>query len=273
MAEEATELEVEPVDATVADDVADVETDEVDTEAVEAEATDDGEVVAQSQDEGEPEESSTSNEVPKERIEEVTKLRREAERDRDYWKNMAQQQKAAPNPVEPGKTLGDFDYDEGKYTEYLTDLANANAAAETQRVIEQERGASIQADFQARESDFSSTVKDYHTATTSDSLQFSQDMAAATMHAEKGPALRYYLAKNPEISARLSRMSSSDMLMELGRIDATKLGKQNTSSVTKAPKPVPKIAAATSKATLKITDPKLSDSQFRKLRQKQIANR
>ena len=63
------------------------------------------------------------------------------------------------------------------------------------------------------------------------------------------------------------------MAIELGRIGATKLGQKKPPSVTTAPKPVPKIAGANSKTTVRIDDPKISDAQFRKLREKQIANR
>jgi hypothetical protein len=98
-------------------------------------------------------------------------------------------------------------------------------------------------------------------------------MAAATLHAEKGPELRYYLAKNPKVSAKLANMAPIDMAIELGRIEATKLGREKPVSITKALKPVPKLAGADSKPTLSINDPKISDAQFRKLRERQIANR
>ena len=260
-------------DATVVATVEPVEAVEVDTSEAKVDEIDNGEVVAESGDE--PEESSTSKEVPKERIDEVTKARREAERERDYYKNLHEQQVAQEpvEAVEAGKTLSDFEYDEAKFSAYLTNQAKADAAADTQRVAQQEVGAKLQADFQGRESDFASSIDDYHTAVTSPTLQFSADMAAATLHAEKGPELRYYLAKNPEVSAKLSKMGQYDMVMELGRIEISKLGKQKAPSVTTAPKPVPKIAATDSKTGVKLDDPKITDAQFRRLREKQIANR
>ena len=272
--EETIVPEAKPVeDAIVTDDVDAIEPAEVDTKAEDIEETDNGEVVAESQEADEPEESSPSKDVPKERIDEVTKARREAERDRDYWKQLAQQQRVAPEPVEPGKTLADFDYDEGKFTEYLSAKAKAEAVAESKQEVDQEKGARLQADFLGRENDFASKVDDYHTTITSPTLQFSPAMAAATLHADKGPELRYYLGKNPEVSAKLANMAPIDMAIELGRIESTKLGKEKPPSVTKAPKPVPKIAGADSKPTVSIDDPKISDAQFRKLRERQIANR
>ena len=261
-------------DATVVDEVDVIETAEVDSEASETTETVSDEVEVQPDEADKPSDSSPEKpDGTQKRIDELTKFRREAERDRDYWQNLAQSNQVAPEPVEPGKTLADFEYDEGKFTDYLKNEAKAEATASTQRAAQQERGASLQADFSGREAEFASSVDDYHTATSSPALKFSKDMATATLHAEKGPELRYYLAKNPEVSAKLSRMGQYDMAIELGRIEATKLGKKKAPSVTTAPKPVPKIAGTNSKSPLKIDDPKLTDAQFRKMREKQIANR
>jgi hypothetical protein len=264
-------------DAVVANEVETIELEAVDAATDEIEETDNGEVTAEAQEEVEATESSTEKEVPKERIDEVTKARREAERERDYYKNLHEQREkqVAQEPVESGKTLADFEYDEGKFTEYLTGQAKAAAAAETTQETQREQGARLQADFQGRESDFASGVDDYHKAVYEDThkFEFSRDMVAATLHAEKGPELRYYLAKNPEVSAKLAKMGGYDMAIELGRIEATKLVKPKAASVTKAPAPVPKIAGTDSKSPLKIDDPKISDAQFRKMRERQIANR
>jgi len=261
-------------DAAVVEEVEEVETEAVDTAPEETEETDNGEVEAKSEEADEPTDSSSEKkDGTQKRFDELTKLRRDAERDRDYWQNLAQSKQVAPEPVEPGKTLADFEYDEGKFAEYLGNQAKAEAHAESQRVINQEKGARLQADFSGREADFAKDVDDYHAVTSSPTLQFSQEMANATLTTEQGPALRYYLAKNPEISARLANMAPYDMAIELGRIGATKLGQKKPPSVTTAPKPVPKIAGANSKTTVRIDDPKISDAQFRKLREKQIANR
>jgi len=264
-------------DAPVVDEVEEVEAVEVDAEPVETTDTESDEVTAET----EAEESSPSKEnVPKERIDEVTRLRRqaeraqhEAERERDYYKAQIQQQQGEPKTVEPGKTLADFEYDEGKFTEYLHDLASADARTESEKVVQREREARLQAEYQEREAEFSETVDDFHTAVYSDSLNISPAMAAATQAAEKGPQLRYYLAKNPEVAAKLSKMAPFDMAMELGQIQATKLVKAKPPSVTTAPKPVPKIEGTESRSPIRIDDPKISDAQFRKLREKQIANR
>jgi hypothetical protein len=261
-------------DAAVVDEAEAVEVEAVDSNSDQIEEAVSDEIEAQSEEVDEPSESSPEKpDGTQKRIDELTKFRREAERDRDYWQNIAQTNQVAPESVEPGKSLADFEYDEGKFTEYLKTEARQEATSQAQQVTQQEKGASLQADFAGREKDFASNIDDYHLATSNKDLQFSEDMAVATLHAEKGPELRYYLAKNPEVSAKLSRMGQYDMSMELGRIEATKLGKNKPPSVTTAPKPVPKIAGTDSKSTMRIDDPKLSDANFRKMRLKQIANR
>ena len=264
----------EKADATVTEEVEAVEAVEADATDTEIEETDNGEVEATA--EAEPSESSTEKEegakdTVQKRIDDMTKARREAERDAEYWKQIAQQNQVAPEPVEPGKTLADFDYDEGKYAEYLTEFAKAEARAEVDKQLANERAATVHAEYSQKEAEFAQGVDDYHTAVTNPTLRFSPEMAAATQTGENGPALRYYLAKNPEISASLASMAPLDMARELGRIEATKLVKETAPKVSKAPKPVPKIAATSNKVT---TDPlKMTDAQFAKWRQKQIANR
>jgi chromosome segregation ATPase len=276
---EETILPEAPADDAKQPDVVDeVESEEVDTDAEEIESIDNGEAEVKAEEVAEPSESSPEKDANQERYDKLTKARGQAERktitaenERDYWKQQAQ--KTEPEPVEAGKSLADFEYDEGKYTEYLNNLAKAEATAETQRVLQRDNWDKAQADYSGREAVFAENIDDYHTATSSQTLRFSEDMAAATMTTEQGPALRYYLAKNPEVSAKLSQMKPFDMAIELGVIQATKLGKEKPPSVTNTPKPVPKIAATDSTSHTKIDDPKISDAQFRKLREKQIANR
>ena len=261
----------EVVDAVVAEEVETEEVETVDTETDETEETEDGEAEAKAE-EPEPEKSSTSKKDGfQKRIDEITKIRRELERDRNYWRELAESKQVAPDPVEPGKSLADFEYDEGKYATYLTDLAKVDAKAEVDRQLDSDRQARSRADFSSKEADFSENLDDYHIVTRSNDLKITEPMLAVMQGADKGPDILYYLGKNPDVAERLAAMPPGAMAMELGRIEVTKLVKEKPSTVSTAPKPVPKIAAVSSKVTV---DPvKMSDTQFRKWRQKQIANR
>ncbi len=272
MSEEAT---AEAVDAVVVDEVEEVETVEVDAEAEETTETDNGEAEEGEKKEDKPEPSESSSEKKtdgfQKRIDELTKLRRDQERETVYWKELAQKEQVAPEPVVPGKSLADFEYDEGKYTEYLKTEAKADAAAEVDSRIQQENQARSRADFSGKEADFSKDVDDYHIVTRNQDLKITGEMVAAVQDSPDGPAVLYYLGKNPEVAERLANLSPLSMAREIGRIEATKLVKEKAQSISKAPKPVPKLVPTESKVTV---DPsKMSDVQFRKWRLKQIANR
>ena len=57
------------------------------------------------------------------RIDEITKARREAERERDFWRLQAEQRAAAETQQSVGQkpTLEQFDYDQEQYLEALAD--------------------------------------------------------------------------------------------------------------------------------------------------------
>ena len=209
-------------------------------------------------------ESSTSKGVQK-RIDEITKSFRTAERETEYWKQLAQQNQAAPEPVEEGKTLADFDYDEKGYAAYLTASAKQEAVKEVEQRQKNEKSARLQAEFMQNEETFAKNVDDYHISTQRGDLKFSPEMATATQTGENGPALRYYLSKHPEVSASLAGMNPWDMARELGKIEATKLNQKPAPKLSKAPEPAPKLKGSGNKVT---EDPmKMSDAKFAKWRQ------
>jgi len=266
--EEAAEAVEE--DAAVAEEVETTKAESVDIDA-EVDDAPDGEAEAE---EKEPEPSESSPEKKdgvQKRIDELTRLRREQERETNYWKELAQKTQVAPDPVEPGKTLADFEYDEGKYTEYLTNSAKADAVAEVDTKLRQEGQARARSDFTSKESDFSKNVDDYYIVTRNQDLKISGEMVEACQGSDEGAAILYYLGKNPEIAERLAVMPPLSMAREMGKIEATKLVAEKPPSVSKAPKPVPKLAPTDAKVTV---DPSsMTDTQFRKWREKAIANR
>ena len=267
------EVTAEAEDAVVAEEVEVVETVEVDAKTEETTEADDGEAKAEAKD---PEPSDPSPEKKSDgvqkRIDELTKLRRDQERETDYWKQMAQNKENAPPTVTKElKTLADFEYDEGKYSEYVVGQARADATLETDRKFDLEKQARIQADFSAQEADFAKNVDDYHITTRNQDLKLTGEMVAAAQSSEAGAEVLYYLGKNPEVADRLARMSPLQMARDMGKIEAVKLVKKKAPSESKAPKPVPKLKPTDSK--VEVSPANMTDTQFRKWRQKAIANR
>jgi len=273
-------------DALVAEEGETTELVEVDTEAVNVDETLASEEEAEAKDAQLSESSTDEKDKEQEdklgkaqekidkRIGEYTKLAREAERDRDYWKNLAQQERAAPAPVESGKTLADFEYDEKEYASYLVNVAKAEANAEVETRMQQERQARTQADFSSKESEFSKEHDDYHQVTRSNDLRITPEMVQIMSEADDGPAVLYHLGKNPEIAARLANMPVLQMAREIGRIEAIDL-REKPVEVTKAPAPVPKISGVEKSTSVKADSPdsdKLSTEEWLKRRNKQIAS-
>lgn len=230
----------------------------------------------------EPSDSSPEKEDSKgiqKRIDELTRIRRETERDRDYWREIAMKAEKPESKPEPKvyevKTLEDFDYDEKAYQSYIFEAAQNQAVEAAKRALEEDRTTiehkTRQKAFEAKESKYAETVDDYLTVTRDPSLPFTKDMVDIAATSDDGPALLYYLAKNPLIADSLSRLPPTMAAREMGMIEA-KLAKESQPS--KAPPPPPKIDGVNAGHKVSPTDPasdKLSMDAWLKARNKQLA--
>lgn len=241
------------------------------------------------QQEAEPSESSTEKEGEKteekegssfqKRIDELTGKYRDTERDRDYWKLQAeslQQAQPKPEPLEPGKTLADFDYDEGKFSEYVFNQARQQAVEAAKAETTREQQIRKQAEFKSKETEFAEKYPDYFQATRNPSLRITQDMVAVIQESPKGREVLYQLAKNPELTAKIAQLPPLVMARELGILESTLPVVDKKPSISKTPPPPPKVKGAGEVTTIKATDPnsdKLSTEEWFKRRQKQLAKR
>ncbi len=202
--------------------------------------------------EAEPSESSTENKGVQKRIDKLTYEAREAQRQAEYWREKALQEEKTP---EPAKTLEDFEYDEAKYNAYQAQQITSQAVEAAKRELAKER-AEAQArerDFtvEQREKKFSEENGDYFELTRSSDVHFSAEMRDITADMEDGPAVRYHLAKNPDIASQIFYMPPLAAARELGRIEVklqterSKAGKK----VSDAPEPAPTIKPGTPAAS------------------------
>jgi len=180
------------------------------------------------------------------RINEVTAARREAERERDYWRNAAMQaapaapekpRDAAPNPDD--YALGDVD------VRYVTDVAKYEAKAEV-RAEYQAREESQRRAFQV--STFDDKVAQIFPDGEPDGLVSLRSLPAlrgeisdVILSSEKGPLLADHLGDNPAILRRLESLPAHMIGFELAKIESS-LGQPAPSPnrVTNAPAPAPK---------------------------------
>lgn len=195
------------------------------------------------------------------------------------------QLKDRPKTQEPLKTLEDFEFDEAKHRTYLdertasiAEKAAENAVGKVQTQIE---SGQVDQGFKAREATFESTVDDYADAVYGLDANGQMKWAASAGMSDElklseiGPEMAYHLAKNPEIASELAQLSPRETVRRMTLLEAdlrTEMSKKSK-SVTEAPDPPPKIPSGDAGLEKKIDDPGLSDSEFAKMRRKQIANR
>ena len=238
----------------------------------------------------------TSKPEPKgvgKRIDELTRYRREAERDRDYWREMAMrnpqpEQAAAPTPPpEPAKmpALADFEYDEGKYQAALIEFTRAEARHEAENVLRAERERQV-AEQRAKtwvekEAEFSKAKPDYREKVTDPSLPISKPMAQVIQQSEIGPDVAYYLAQNRDLAAQIAALPVEGAALALGRIEGRLLAQREATrpaaaapkpAVSQAPPPPPKIEAVEPEVSKDYYSAEVPINEWLKWRNKQ-ANR
>lgn len=211
------------------------------------------------------------------RFDELTRYRREAERDRDYWREQAQRQVAPPKAPEPEpqttKTLADFQFDETKFDAYrLQQVARtATEAAKAELKQEQERQAKERraATYVQRVREFAKDKPDYHDVASH--APISDSVADIIITLETGPELAYYLGNNPDVASQISNLPNAVAAYELGTIAARlKFERENVKKaktlVSTAPPPTPTIPA--SDTELEKSPAEMTPTQFAKWRRK-----
>ena len=245
------------------------------TEAVEAaeEAVEDEAQAGETQNDTEASAAAESGDAPAqqqprkkpgvhERIDELTKLRRDAERDRDYWREQAvrngqvpaqgqpaQQtqvaQAATPDSAEP--TLESCDFDQAAFTRAHYQWMRQQERVQEQAVAKQQKFVSSEAAFRAEHPDYDAVTRD-------PSLPITRLMADEIADTDNPPAIAYYLGQNPNEAAAIAQMTERQMARAIGRIEAKLSAPPATPSeqprqpdpktVTRAPAPVTTLSGA-----------------------------
>lgn len=219
------------------------------------------------------------------RIDELTRLRREAERDRDYWRehatrqNPAQQTAAAHEQPKAVPKLEDFNYDEAAYQIALVAHVKDEAARQVRDEFRKEQEQLTQKQriesWRKRESEFAAKTPDYEDKAYRAPIP--DEAADIIRDCENGPAVAYYLGDHPDEARALHGLSATAMARVIGRIEA-KLEAPAAPAlaskpVSKAPPPPPKIDATEPAVAKSLDDPDLTDAEFEKIRRRQIAQR
>jgi uncharacterized protein YicC (UPF0701 family) len=222
------------------------------------------------------------------RIDELTREKYERQREAEYWRQQAMQQRPEPvKPTEPVKlpTLEEHGYDEAKYQAALIQYVEQKASEVVEtRLTQQEKQRAEQqrlSAFAERQQAFAKATPDFEARVLQDpTLPITEAMRDVIVDSENGPEIAYYLAQNRDAAEAISRLPTHLAALEMGRIEgrlsAQKEAAKRT-TVTKAPPPPPTLdttEAASSKVST--TDPAsdaLSTDEWVKAEQKRIAKK
>ena len=237
----------------------------------------------------ESDESEEGDDAPKKskkvqkRIDEITKARREAERERDYWRMQAEQRALAEQQqfsIGQKPTLEQFDYDQEAYLEALADyklqakLAEKEIQSRTQEFGQQEIQQVQQ--FKQREYEVANEFPDYHQKVYANDVPITDTMAKAIRSDENGARVAYFLATYKDIAYRVANLSPREQFLAIGDISekisqAINSPESAAGRVSKAPSPVPNVSSRGG-AVAKSPE-KMSVDEWMKWRQKQLSKR
>lgn len=226
-----------------------------------------GEPVTSNDEDGDDSSAAPKNGVQK-RIDELTRLRYEAQREADYWKQQAQTSKPEPVVEQVDKEPDLEDYDD--YEQYIKDLSKYTVRQERKAAEESNKSSATQQSFAKAVEDFRSKNPDYDIVVNNPSLPISKDMAEVIMLSEVGPQLAYHLGKNPGEAARISGLSPIAAARELGKMEA-KLSLPQTKKTPSAPDPVKPVPKGSGGAVKSPDD--MSPEEYREWRWQRINNR
>lgn len=193
-----------------------------------------------------------------ERIDELTKLRYDAERERDHWREMAlrnQQPQQPPAESQPAQavpaasdepTLESCDFD---VTEFNRKWYEWRRNEDRKQEAAQQR----QAKFVEKVTAFRADHPDFDQVVGNPALPLTQQVLDVVIDSDEPAAIAYYLGNNPQEAAAIAQMTPAQIGRAIGRIEA-KLSaplaapaaarQPEPKTVTRAPPPVTTLSGA-----------------------------
>lgn len=199
-----------------------------------------------------------------ERINELTKARRQAERERDQYAEQlrtyqSQQQQAAP-PSDKAPLPADFNYDLDAWgaavAAHAVKQAETRAESKFNERAQQTTQQQVFDQYAERERAYAATDPDYSEALDSlrSSVRFHPTTLEVIAASEHGPAVVKHLGTHLDVADRISRLPAHLAAAEIARIEAV-VKAPKPKPVTQAPAPAPQVGggAAVSKDPERMT--------------------
>ena len=178
-----------------------------------------------------------------ERINELTRIRREKEREAEYWKKVALEKKEAPPEPKAEASLPG----RPKLEQFETSEQYEDALFEWRDNVRE-----IKSIAQRQEREYESALKEFNERARKlrnehedfdeiiDSPVFSPAMWEAVLLSENGPQVAYHLGKseNWALAERIRNLPPSRQLYEMGKVETQLLVATQKKTVTSAPAPI-----------------------------------
>lgn len=155
------------------------------------------------------------------RIDELTRARREAEREASYWRGIAQQGQAQQSaPAAPTKPTPDKYDDYGDFVEALTDWKAEQALAKRMEQDSTRRVAETRSQtFAERQVATRAVLPDYDAVVGASETPIANHVGEALMESDRGPELAYHFAKNPDALMELNNMDPMRAARAIGAME------------------------------------------------------
>lgn len=181
-----------------------------------------------------------------ERIDEITRLRRQEEREKEYWKRIAlEKSKETPQKQVPEQqvqlpkrpALENFETQES-YEDALFEWRDECREITTRNHRARTENQEAVTTFNAKAKTLRDEHPDFDEAI--EAPVFSPMMRTVLLRAEHGPETAYFLGKpeNRETAERILSLSPELQIYELGRLETNLQMAKKTKKVTTAPKPI-----------------------------------
>lgn len=208
-----------------------------------------------------------------ERISELTRLRREAERDAEYWKQKATVT-TAPTPT-PASTdssrprLENFDTTES-YEDALLEWHGRQSYERTQQERQKERESEAIRHFNAKADKLREAYDDFDEVVQAP--VFTKAMRSVLLTSEHGPVMAYYLGRpeNIKVAEKIASLPAEMQPYEIGKLETQLLLAQKTKKVPSAPPPITPVGA---NAATPVNEDNLSDDEWYALEKKRHLER
>jgi hypothetical protein len=155
------------------------------------------------------------------RMDELTRARREAEREAAYWRTVAEGKGSGNTEAAPKPEATAF----ATYDEFVEALSDWKAGQKVAAALAQRaEGAATTAraeTFEERVHQARSRMQDFDTVVGQSPVEVAEHIRESILDSDRGPELAYHLAKHPQEAKRLSAMPPLQAARELGRLEAS----------------------------------------------------